>query len=374
MAADVRRCDRVRGDRVRGDRVRGAAAGLAVAAGLVVGSLLSTASLTAQVSNVEVSFASVANAERTLHLDIDQDRRVLDVGSSAGRRWLSIREHLRSQPSASGGDEPDFRLDLLGVSSALTLDPTDVQLRSELHSRHAGFLHRYGSLRIEDPITAAKNYHWLKIEDRQLLGRPVRRVAIIPRRFGANPWILDIDLVTSYPLYRAEYDAAGNLLAELEVTRFDDLRTTGNTPSSWWSPTLIQQDYATLDDARAVHPNVTLHFPDPAILPPGFTIGHVKIVQHDLRPEPSVVVTYTDGLDELFVITTLNAPRPALPLPAPGPNDTYALFAYRDLNVGQFMFHDPDHQVRYMVIGKHAQAYLEPLARELMIRVVSNGN
>ena len=34
------------------------------------------------------------------------------------------------------------------------------------------------------------------------------------------------------------------------------------------------------------------------------------------------------------------------------------------------MFHDPAQQIRYLLVGKHGQAYLDPMARALLSRAV----
>lgn len=315
-----------------------------------------------------LTFDMIADAERSLWLDVEQKRRVLDHSGSAPR-WLEITEHLRSAP-APGGGTPRFRLELLGIGNGAGLSPQELQTRRELYQRHTGYLHLHGSLRIENPYLAAQNYFLVFLSRSQRLNRPVRKYAIIPRQFGANPWVVDIDVATSYPLYRGEFDAAGTLVSELEVTRFEDLRETGNFPASWWSETLRTTHYPTLDAALAQFPNSTLHFPRQRDLPPGYQFDGVKVVLDDLRPEPSVVATYSDGIDELFTVATLNAPQPSAPQVAAGPHDTYALLAYRDLNIGQYMFYDPTEQVRYLVVGKGGQLFLGSIARELLVRAV----
>ncbi|MBK8980477.1 MAG: hypothetical protein IPM29_31630 [Planctomycetes bacterium] len=315
-----------------------------------------------------VSFQEIARAQSSGFRLLEQERRVLDRSPDGTMRWLTAREQLRTAPDVQG--EPRFELQFIGFSGASLLTPTQLTTKQRLYQEHVGYLFLHGSLRIHDPIRAASNYWLIALENTVRLGRAVRKVAVIPRQFGIHPWILEVDDATGYPLYRGEYDATGRLVSELVVTSYSEYD--GNSSefsANWWQESLASTSYPTLRDAENRYPNAHFQFPEPRDLPPGFAFRSVRIVQDDLRNEPSVVASWTDGIDEIFVVATVNAPAPALPQPAAGPYDTYALYAYRDMNTAQFMFHVD--QVRHMVIGRGGQVWVGSIAYELLSRAVA---
>src|SRR5690606_36219147 len=71
---------------------------------------------------------------------------------------------------------------------------------------------------------------------RERLGRPTLRIALLPRLLGRCPWVLEVDAETNYPLMRAEFDLAGNLVSMLEVTDFEIVPPDTLAGVSWWQP------------------------------------------------------------------------------------------------------------------------------------------
>lgn len=309
-----------------------------------------------------VTFEDIARAENTLQVHIEQVRRVRETGTS-GREWIAIREQLLIAPDPQTADQR-FELGFLGIEGE-PASPTELARRQQLYRRYAGYLHLYGSLRIDDPALAARNYVLLHLDDRVRLGRPTHRVALLPRRIGRSAWILEVDVETSYPLFRAEFDASGVLASSLEVTHFEQIDTLALDDVDWWKPSRIVEEFETVEPAAQSLSAAQLTIPETGELPAGYELFDVRIVREDLRPEASLVLTYSDGIDDIFVIETVNAPAPSLPAPTAS-GSAYAIFVYQDQNVAQLMFHT--NSVTTLVIGRSGQFALASLAEQLLAR------
>ena len=317
-----------------------------------------------------ITFGDIARAESQSWLDVDQVRRVLERGRAAAdpSRWIEAREHLQLGPDLPDGT-PRFRLDLLGIRDANgSLPGEQVALRRSLFDAHSGFLHMHSSLSIHDADAAAANYFLVYLDDGVRAGRPTHRFAILPRHFGANPWLVELDVATRYPLYRGEFDSAGRLVSELVVERFGVLDPALRNQVDWWSPSLQTFEFPDLAAALQYLPPAAFSLPTAADLPFGYGLDSIRVVMDDLSPVTSLVLGYTDGIDEMFVVASLNATPPPLPQPVAGTRPVYALFEYRDQNVGQWMFHHND--VRHLIVGRSGQAWTAVLAHELLARAV----
>lgn len=352
---------------------------LAAAALLAVLSL--AASATAQGGPID--FARIHAAETSSYLDLRQERRVFEPargsnggGSVGAGRWITAQEQLRVAPLGTGGSGGGsstrgsslFALDLLGIVGA-QFDPQELQFRQQRYREHAGYLHMNASFRIEDPVLAAQNYFLFDLGPTTRVNRPAQRLAVLPLHFGVNPWLLDVDVATGYPLYRAEFDSAGRMVSELVVTQFANLDPNLVPRISWWAPSLQIDHYATVAEARAALPTAAIQVPQPGDLPSGFQLAEVRVVHEDLAYEPSLVTTWSDGIDELFVAATLNAQPLPLPDPVPGSRPVYALYEYQDLNTGQYQFYT--NGVRHTIVARAGQLWSGGLALQLLTRSLS---
>ncbi len=313
-----------------------------------------------------ISFRSIADAQRSLTIDSDQIRRVFDGGSqgTAGQ-WVAIEERLRIKPFAN---DVHFRLDFEGVQGR-ELTSAEKQDRSAIYWSYAGYLFEHGGFRIADPVAAEQNYLLVYLDSGSHLNRTTRRFAVLPRVFGRNAWLVDVDAATSYPLYTAEFNAAGQLVSALEVTRFDPAAHIDEKTIGWWEPLKTVTEFPTVTEALSALPSIPVTLPTAAELPPGYALHGQRIVQSDVNTRTSLVLTYGDGIDEFFVVHTFNAPRPALPAVPAGESDTpYAIVYYQDLSVAQLLFNV--NGVETMVIGRAGQYHLPALARDLLRRSV----
>jgi hypothetical protein len=332
----------------------------------VVASLLLTLLASAQ-SAQPISFGTIASAQRSLSVDLRQIRTVFDGGSqgSAGS-WIGIKERL--QVLGRTGRDPRFRLEFDGIVGK-PLTEADLAARRDIYWSYAGYLFEHGGFRVNDAATADQNYLLFYLDSDTRLNRPIRRYAVMSRVFGRTSWLIDVDVATSYPLYTAEFNAAGQLVSALEVTDFRLLAPGKFDLVEWWEPLKVVQEFPTVGEALTSLPSVFLPIPTAADLPAGYSLTSQQVVRSDVNSRESLVLTYSDGIDEFFVVFTLNSPRPALPAVPLGENETpYAIVLYQDLSVTQLLFHVDG--LEAMVIGRASQFYLASLARNLLVRTV----
>ncbi|MDA0372341.1 MAG: hypothetical protein O2865_01010 [Planctomycetota bacterium] len=355
-------------------RMRASAAGLLLAASAwalsASGSVFASGAETkvesgfgAGESNTLATFEAIAAAETSLSLRVSQLRRVLEVGP-AGPAWTGIREDLVLTPDQSGSGEARFDLQFAGLegsSSAAMSEPT----RRELYRGYAGYLHLHANFRVVDPQLATQNYVVIDLGSRVRLDRPTRRIALLPRQLGRSPWVLELDAATSYPLYRAEFNPAGVLVSTLEVTRFEEVTPLSLTGHAFWQPTRNVEDFRSIQTAVQVMAlEAAPVLPASNRIPSGYRFSKARVVRELLRPESSLVVTYTDGIDEIFVVSTFGAAAPSLPVMSA--QGSYAILAYQDQNVAQFLFHVGS--VTTMVVGRAGQFALPSIAEDLLAR------
>ena len=300
-----------------------------------------------------VSFDSIARAEQTLSARIHQTRAVLETDSYGIPRWSSIEESLVLGQDSSG--LPRFALTFEGVPG-VTLDANAVARRRAIHAARSGFLQQFGSFHVHDPALAAQNYQIVPLDMRVRLGRAAHRVAVIPRQLGRSAWILELDTLTHYPVFRAEVSSFGIVVSTLEVTSCD---FSASVPpnSVWWEPSAIRQDFTSSTAAiAALAPPQPALVPAPTDLPGGFRLLEARTILDDLRPESSLVFIYGDGIESLFVVETFGAPPPAVPLqvsPGVDGEQPYALFLFQDQSALQLMSYARG--VQTLVIGASGQ-------------------
>lgn len=359
-------------------RARWSAAGLLVAASAWILSMPGSASASGSgapirsgfgegASDALATFQAIATAESSLSLRIGQLRRVLEIGPT-GPGWTGIREDLTLTPDPNGSAEARFDLQFAGMEGATSVamsEPT----RRELYRGYAGYLHLHANFRVVDPTLAAQNYLVVDLGARVRLDRPTRRIALLPRQLGRSPWVLELDAATNYPLYRAEFNPAGILVSTLEVTRFEEVPAQSLANHAFWQPTRNVEDFPNVQTAvQALAMETQPVLPEPSRMPTGYRFSKARVVRELLRPESSLVVTYTDGIDEIFVVSTFGAAAPNLPVvSAPG---SYAILSYQDQNVAQYLFHQGS--VTTMVVGRAGQFSLPAIAEELLTRSLAN--
>lgn len=338
-------------------RLRGAAA----SACLLLVPFATTFDRRAEPSSSPVSFHSLAAAQ-SQRLSIRQVRRAVD--NAATGSWLAIHERLEIGADRADG-RPRFALEFDAAASEHL--PVDVALRvAESYRRHSSYLYLHTGFRVTDAAAAERSYVVQYLDSVARLGRPAHRVAILPRTWGRNAWLLDVDIATGYPLHQAEYNSAGSLVAMIEVTRLDNAPVAN---PQWWVPRLPVSHHSTVAEAASllvrVDSNRGFHFPATADLARGFALHDVRLIRDDLRPEATLAATYTDGVDTFTVMASSGHAPPSVPAPVPGSSEpVYAIYSFEDAHSAQHWFFVDS--VRYAVIGRGGQPHLSRLAMTLL--------
>jgi hypothetical protein len=172
-------------------------------------------------------------------------------------------------------------------------------------------------------------------------------------------------LETGYPLYRAEYGQHGQIAATLEVTEFNHgLAARAPADMAWWQETRAIREHDGLDSALRDFSVRGITVPDAGSLPAGYELVRTQVVDADLNDERTLVQSFSDGIDEIFLLTTINTTRSEILDRNPGSSREVNLMVFHDLNTSQLMFYHGD--LRYQLIGRPAAGRLNSLARSLI--------
>ena len=246
----------------------------------------------------EVSFERVQRAMSAETFRSRQVRRALVVGANSSR-WVGVQEELVHAGSTTSGGER-FSLTMTGVEGK-TLSEPDLARRQHEFSRQAGSIHEYQSFRVVDSAAAASNYRLSFLGLGRRAHRVTYRFATYAIRGDRSAWILDLDMITGYPLYCGEYDLAGQLVSELEVTEFQPLKAVPTTVT-WWKPHMTVTEFAKRPTSAGSLGVPGASVPASSTLPAGFDFELSRIVEDPLTGAKQSVLVYTDGVDRLFVV------------------------------------------------------------------------
>lgn len=307
--------------------------------------------------NTEPSFGNIYAAESQGSYHLHQVRRILD-----GSKWLALQEELWSAPAVDGGG-PRFRLTLDRIEGRSFSD-ADLADRSANFELRAPFLHLHGSFRVHDADLAEKNYLIFDLGTGQRIDRPVRRVILVPKQMGGTPWVLELDRETGYPLYREEYDSRGQVVSILEVIDFQHgSRASAPADIDWWSEKRDVQEFASFQTASREFPaNVAqaeAHF-----LPSGYESSGFRSITSDLNTEQTLVQTFSNGIDQIFLLSTVNATRPDVLRSSYDDEREVNLMIFEDQNNTQLMFFQGN--LRYQILGRGNAEQLQSFARGMI--------
>ncbi len=309
----------------------------------------------------EIDFAMIHRAMAERSYEVEHVRRVLDRRDPRRTEdvWRGVVERLRHGAAGPDG-EAAFELKLLGVEGE-TLGAAELERRGQQFQSRAGFLFRYQSFGVDDVALAERNYKILLHGIDVRLERPVYRVAVVSKSEARTQWILDLDVRTGYPLYRAEYAVDGQRVAEVEVVRFDPSFDGQGLPPDE-DPAVQHTDDPAVAFARAGL--VDRGVPGEGVLPAGYELRSAAVITNLFSGAKKARLIYTDGVDHLFVIAGADT-RSSL-----GPGHVIGI--HRDASgMTQCLFvHD---QVEYLVIGRDSNDLVRPAASGLYAQVVRGG-
>lgn len=329
-----------------------AGVGLAQGAGKGVSAHSGSAPQTS--ASIGVSLGAMEAAARSVARTIVQLRRFFDGKGGV----VTVREELKVD--ANGSADAPYSLTFLGVEGEPAGSPISQQW-AQNYVRYGSLFHQHGGFCVRDSANAQHNYALHDFGPVVRAGRAAQRVVVFPNRLDKAIWLLDVDAVTMVPLYTAEYDASCRLLAEIEAVSF--------TPAVQ----LLVPDQRTM--TVAVFPDFAAarqHMGTAGLVEPSrsftdeYALHRVQVTDNPLNGRRSLVLTYSDGIDEFFVVETPGASDYFAGLPSQGKSSasqTNTMARYRDPSMTVLVFWDEN--VGFQVAGRGSLRRLDGFARSI---------
>lgn len=315
----------------------------------------------------DLTFRNLAAAPVHLTWQATQIRRSLD----AGGRLIEVRERLTVQ--GSGVPDSPFQLEFVDVVGAV-LSPAERQNWQNTYARHASLLFHHGGFAVHDPALADANYTLHDFGLTRRANREARRAVVFPRRFDKALWVVDVDTETGIPLYAGEYDSALRLVGEVEVVTFAFGAQVPQLAAGWnWVPRNQVDVYATPQLAmQQMQPGFVVA-PALASVLTEYAVHRAQVTTNRLNGDRSLVIGYSDGIDEFFVIQGANLSDPLANSPSrmPGLAQTkpHTIATYDDPALRVYVFHEKG--TTFQIAGSGTLARLKVAAYELCRQAIT---
>lgn len=317
-------------------------------------------------SEADVTFALLAQATQQHVYGAEQTRRFLDRSGHLSE----VRERLVVQPVPGGAAL--FSLTFLGVVGRQT-GSAEYDHWRDTYLRHASLFHEHGSFRVRDAAAAAQNYSLLHLGRASRAGLMVRRVVVFPHRLDKSIWLIDVDEVTALVVHAAEYDPAARLIGELEVTRLLSAHDVGRLPANWqWRPRSVVTAYENIDRAVTRIGAAGVVRPRLGDLAPEYFQSRVHVTENPLSQALSMVLTFTDGIDEFFLIESPGQADPFEAAPS-GVSDNdagraHTIAYYDDPSLRVYVFHEAATQ--FELAGRGPMTRLPRIAQRVYTQAI----
>ncbi len=305
-----------------------------------------------------VSFSSLASAVRQKDYTVVQLRRFFDANGV-----VTVREEARV--AANGSYEPDYELDYQGVVGEPTGSPSWLEWQ-QIYARHGNLFFEHGLFRIRDLSSVQQNYTLHSFGNTTRAGRSARRVVVFPSQLDKAIWLLEIDTATNVPLYSAEYDSQLRLLSEIEVQTFTLGSQLGPAAASATTVTVLPTFAAAKsfmgDPSGLVEPTGTTA---------EYSLDKVEVVTDPLNNRQTMMLTFTDGIDQLFITQTpgVSDAFAALPVRLKA-SESHTIARYRDPAMSVLFFWDD--RVAFQVAGRGSLLRLDDFAQAVYVKAILN--
>lgn len=276
-------------------------------------------------------------------------------------------EQLKFRPADALG-EARFQLSFEGLEGQ-ALTPGQRSAQRAAFARQAAFRFKFQSFRVSDVAQAEKVYRlvFLAYGKRTTLQgvRPVYRMAVLPRQWDRSLWLIELDVMTGYPLYAGQYSRFGGaqreLASELIVT---SVRPGMRFPNStkWWAPTLGVRRASTEAAAlKAALPASQKYVRTRGQIPMSYRSLRYEVHTDPYKGNKHALLIYTDGIDHFFVR------QRNVPVVARGADDSVA-YLDRD-GVTQCVFSHKG--VEFLVVGRSDGLRVRDLSAGIFQRAIS---
>ena len=287
---------------------------------------------------------------------------------------------------ACNGDpaQPRFDIEFVAVEGA-TPAPQATSQWGSTYATNGSLLHEHGGFRVRD-LRAARSHYSLSHFGRAMRGgQPVWWVVIAPNSRDKASWVLALDEQSALPVYQAQVDPRGRLLGEIDVRQ---LTLAISPQASWWTPVMSVSRFATAEAAR-----VAMAAPQargsvagllvPAIdqVMPEYSLHLAQVTADPANGQQTLVLGYTDGIDEFFVLQSPGVTDPFAGLPVGagrtsgktrGPirsDREMAIARYDDTSLRVYLFQRNNVLVR--IAGNGSLVRLDNVARRLAQQAVN---
>lgn len=321
-----------------------------------------------------VTFRQLASAPFQVSHISDRTRTFLD---SAGQ-LVQVQEQLTLQ--ASGDDSSPFKLDFVDLVGSGVPDSVARSRWDDVYRNNAGLLHMHSGFRVTDAQFAQQNYQIFDFGSTLRLGRAARRVVVFPLRTDKSIWLLDLDQASGVTLYSAEFDTQLRLISEIETTSFTVIgpvvaSSAGSSGSSAWSwqPRMSVTRVDTFDDALAIYDARAPKQPKIEKFVTEYRQHLIQVTEDPVNGDKTLVLGYTDGVDEFFVLQSDTGSNPfasSVAIASPTSSAAHAIACYDDPAMRAYVFHDAG--TTYWVVGSGALVRLRDVALRFCQQAVSS--
>ena len=336
----------------------------------LVGALLLGSPATAQAGLVDGQYVINQASDITWQLVLEAphawsyhtvQQRTLDDGQGS---MVTLRESLKVQ--GKGSLTSPFRLDFEAVVGQQPAAASNNRWRAA-YDAHAGLIHRHGAFAVRDARQAKKNYRLISFGDASRAGRAAWRVVIFPLRLDKGIWVVDLDRQTGVPLYRAEYNSNGKLISELEVTSFSLMQASARVRNAW-RPRLEVSRLTKLNQVASRLSRQPAH-PEVGGIMNDYEQHMMHMTEDPLNGDKALVLGYTDGVDEFFIVQEFGRLDPLRIPRAFDDEEAHTIASYDDPHMRVYVFHHDS--VTYKVVGRASLMRLQDVARHFCHQVVT---
>jgi hypothetical protein len=298
---------------------------------------------------------SMANAVHSQDYTAIQLRRFRDDRGVV----TTVTEQL--EVDANGTGSPDFRVSFLGVVGQLPGSPIHTAWQ-KAYSQVGPLFFTHGMFRVRNLAAALANYTTHDFGSVVRAGRSARRLVVFPNSVDKAIWLVDIDTQTNVLLYGAEFDVQLNLVAEVEVQNF----LGSVTPWSAALSTSTPQASFTAADAFMGQPSGLV---DPALsIVNDYQSESILVRDDPMNGRQSLVMTFTDGIDQFVVTQTPSVADPFAGLPSNVPGSSH-VSRFRDKAMSVLAFWEGG--VSFQVAGRGALVRLDGLAKSVLRQAIA---
>jgi hypothetical protein len=322
------------------------------------------ANKSATATAVVPTFQTLAAAVRSQDFTAVQMRRFRGENGTV----TAVREQVQvlgSSAASGAAAAASLSVSFLGVEGELPGSPL-TQKWQTTYTRFGSLFQIYSSFRIRDAVQAAANYSLHDFGPVSRAGRSARRVVVFPSSVDKSIWVVDVDNATQVPLYSAEFDLQMRLLSEVEAVSFATSVTGAMSSNS--SAGVLFGDFVSARAYLGVPTGVV--DPDLTIVSE-YAVDHIEVRTDPLNGRQKLVMSFTDGVDQVLVTQSPGTPDPFAGMPSQNPQgggNTIARFRNPTMSVLMFW----EDGVSFEVAGSGGLLRLDEVARRIYVQALSN--